>query len=145
VKRTTEAWDFVPWAIDPDTAIIQAMDTREIVGWAAVGLSGLTAFLYLLIGLNAVTVGDNMTPTEQRAFGFPAAAVFIGGAIVAVLWDQRWLWIVGAVGLALIIMMYFNLASERDPRFEFWGILIRVAQLPLLASLVYLAFTRADG
>jgi hypothetical protein len=120
------------------------MDAREVVRWMAVALSGLVAFLYLLIGLNVVSLG-NITEGEQRAFGLPAFVVFAGGAIVAVIWDKRWLWIVGAVGLVLIIAMYFNLAPERDPRYEVWGILIRVVQLPLLAGLVYLAVTTSDG
>jgi len=118
------------------------MSKRKVVGWTTVGLSGLTALLYLLIGFNAVTVGDNITPSEQRAFGLAAAAVFSVGAIVATVWDRRWLWIAGAVGLGLIIMTYFNLAPERDPQFELWGILIRVVQAPLLAGLIYLAATR---
>ena len=52
------------------------------------------------------------------------------------------MWAAGAIGLALIMFMYFNIASERDPRFELWGILIRIVQLPLLGSLVVLAATK---
>jgi hypothetical protein len=37
--------------------------------------------------------------------------------------------------------MYFSLASKRNPHFEMWGIVIRVVQFPLLASLIYLAVT----
>ena len=115
-----------------------------MVGLAAVGLSGIIAFLYLLIGVNAVSVGE-IAPEEQRAFGLPAAAVFAGGATVGLFWDERWLWVVGAVGLAVIIVLYFSLASQREPRFELWGILIRVAQVPLLASLVHLAITGPEA
>lgn len=116
------------------------MDLRRFARWAAVGLSGTTALLYLLIGLNVVSIGE-ITPEEQTAFGLPAAAVFIAGAVVAMFWDKRWLWIVGAAGLSLIIFLYFNIAAQRVPEFELWGILIRVIQVPLLASLVYLAIT----
>jgi hypothetical protein len=116
------------------------METRNVVRWSAVGLSGVTALLYLLIGLNVVSIGE-ITPDEQTAFGLPAAAVFLTGSIVALFWDKRWLWIVGATGLTLIILMYFNLASERVPEFELWGILIRIVQVPLLLALLYLSFT----
>lgn len=116
------------------------MEFREYVQWAAIGLAGLSSLFYLLIALNVVSLGE-ISRAEQRAFGIPAAAVFAGGAIAALLWDRRWLWIVASIGLALIIMMYFRLASERVPPFETWGILIRVVQFPLLASLIYLAFT----
>lgn len=116
------------------------MEAREVVRWAAIGLSATTSFLYLLIALNVVSLGA-ISPAEQRAFGIPAAVVFAAGAVVAFYFDVRWLWIVGAVGLALIILMYFNLSSQREPAYETWGILIRVVQVPLLASLTYLAFT----
>jgi hypothetical protein len=116
------------------------MELREYVHWAAIGLSALTAALYLLIGLNVVSIGE-ISAREQRAFGIPAALVFAGGAVVSLFWDQRWLWIVGALGLALIIAMYFSISSKRVPRFETWGILIRVVQFPLLATLTFLAFT----
>ena len=108
----------------------------------AAGLSALSAFLYLLIGLNAVTIENAIAESEQRSFGLTAAAVFAAGAVIATVWDRRWLWTVGAVGLGLVMMMYFNVAPERDPQFEFWGVLIRVVQVPLLGSLVYLAATK---
>ncbi|MDX1691344.1 MAG: hypothetical protein R3290_10010 [Acidimicrobiia bacterium] len=116
------------------------MDARELIRWTVVGLAGVTALLYALIGTNVVSLG-RITPEEQRAFGIAATVVFAVGAVVGVLWDERWIWIVGAGGLALIIVMYFSLASRRDPRFEIWGILIRVAQVPLLVGLASLAFT----
>jgi hypothetical protein len=33
---------------------------------------------------------------------------------------------------------YFNLAAQRTPAYEVWGILIRIAQLMILIALVYL-------
>jgi hypothetical protein len=119
---------------------IGTVEARELIAVAAAALAGLTALLYLLIGLNIVSLGE-ISPNEQRAFGFPAATVFTGGAVVAAVWDERWMWITGASGLALIMTMYFSLASQRNPRFERWGILIRVVQTPLIVALVYLAAT----
>lgn len=116
------------------------MDVRQLIDRAAVALSSSTALLYLLIGTNIVSVGE-ISAEEQRAFGIPAALVFAVGALVAMRWDKRWLWIVGAVGLGLIILMYFSVAPQRQPHYETWGILIRFVQIPLLASLIYLAAT----
>ena len=124
---------------------MRAMTTRTNVTRLAAGLSGLAALFYLLIGLNAVTIENDITESEQQAFGFTAAAVFGVAAVVATLLDRRWLWAVGAVGLGLIIMMYFNIAPERDPQFELWGVLIRIVQLPLLGSLIYLAVTKRSA
>lgn len=130
----------MPCSIKPVVAIIEVVSTRELIVWAAVALSGITSFLYLLIGVNAASLGG-ISREEQRSFGLPASAVFAGGAVVAAVWDVRWIWIVGTVGLALIIGMYFSLASQRDPRYETWGILIRAVQVPLLVVLLYLAVT----
>lgn len=116
------------------------MEIREYVYWLAVGLSGLTAVLYLLIGLNVVSLGE-ISAEEQRGFGLAAATAFAAGTMAILFWDRRWVWIVGAIGLGMIIVLYFTVASQRVPRFETWGILIRVVQFPLLASLIYLAVT----
>ena len=64
--------------------IIGGMDAREIIVWAAIGLSSLTALLYALIGLNVVSLGE-IKPEEQKAFGVPATAVFAAGAVVALI------------------------------------------------------------
>lgn len=116
------------------------MGARESVRRVAIALSALISALYLLIGLNVVSIGA-ISAGEQAAFGLPAMVVFAAGAVVALVWDKRWLWIVGAIGLAVIIFLYFNLASQRVPEFETWGIVIRVLQFPLLACLIYLGAT----
>ena len=41
-------------------------------------------------------------------------------------------------GATAVIYTYFNLASQRTPAFEVWGILIRIAQVMILVALVYL-------
>ncbi|MFP3913233.1 MAG: hypothetical protein ACLFWM_00025 [Actinomycetota bacterium] len=103
----------------------------------AAGLSAVTAFLYLLIGARAVTVLD--TPEDQTAFGLIAAAAFLAGSAVLLVVRRRWVWILGTLGVVFVIFTYFNLAPERSPQFELWGILIRVLQAGLLVTLAYLA------
>jgi hypothetical protein len=103
-----------------------------------VGLSGVSAVLYLLIGLRVVTVLPD-DPTGQTSFGLVASAGFAVAAIVAATFDKRLLWALGTVGLAFVIWAYFDLASERTPPFETWGVIIRLVQLPLLAAVGYLA------
>lgn len=116
------------------------MGARESVRRVAIALSALISALYLLIGLNVVSIGA-ISAGGQAAFGLPAMVVFAAGAVVALVWDKRWLWIVGAIGLAVIIFLYFNLAAQRVPEFETWGIVIRVLQFLLLACLIYLGAT----
>ena len=58
-------------------------------------------------------------------------------------YDQRRLWVLGALLQVAVIAQYLNLASEREPPFEPWGIGIRVVQAALLAVLVLLAIVPA--
>ena len=79
---------------------------------------------------------------SMLAFGLPAALAFAVGAALLVLTDRRVLWVIGAVLQVLVISMYFAVAPTRVPSFEIWGIVVRVAQVTLLAVLAYLAVTR---
>lgn len=113
---------------------------RELVRSVAVVLTALVALLYFLIGLGVVTVLPD-DPSSQTAFGLIAGGSFAIGAVIASRYDKRLLWALGTVGLAFVIWTYFNLAPERTPNFEVWGITIRVLQVPLLIALAYLAIT----
>jgi hypothetical protein len=84
-----------------------------------------------------VTVLD--TPEEQTVFGLIAGGAFLVGAVVLLVVQRRAVWIVGTLGLAFVIFTYFDLASERSPQFETWGILIRIVQGIMLLVLAYLA------
>jgi hypothetical protein len=113
------------------------VDRRRTVRSVATGLAGLTALLYYLIGFQVVTVLEN--PEDQAVFGMIAGTAFLAGALVIWFFDRRVLMGLGAVAQALIILMYFNLAPEREPSYEPWGIAIRVVQVSLFAALTYLA------
>jgi hypothetical protein len=109
---------------------------RRIIRYIAAGLSALTAVIYLMIGFNMVTVLD--TPTDQ-VFGFPAAIAYVLGAVLLVWLDRRIVWILGAAFQVFVIYMYFSLAGQRSPDYEFWGVLLRVPQMIVLVTLAYLA------
>jgi hypothetical protein len=100
-------------------------------------MAALISLIYFLIGLQVVTVLEN--PGDQTVFGLITGAVFLVGALVLLFFDNRVLWGLGALAQALIIFTYFNLAPEREPHYEAWGIVIRVIQVLLLGALVYLA------
>lgn len=110
--------------------------TRKAIRYAAVTLAALTALVYLLIGFQVLTVLD--TPTDQY-FGFFAAAAYGLGVIFLLAVDRRPLWTLGALFQIFVITMYFNVAGQRSPAFEFWGVALRVPQLLLLIALSYLA------
>jgi len=116
---------------------------RRLVRFAAAVLAATTSVLYFLIGFGVVTVLQGTAAQQetggQAAFGVPAGIAFLAGAFVVLRFDRRSLWTLGAVVLGFIIYTYFDLASERTPSFEIWGILIRVSQVLLLGALTYLA------
>ena len=116
-----------------------APDTRTAIRHTAVALAGIVTLLYVLIGLQVVTVID--VPSDQPAFALPAAVAF--GILTALLafTDRRIVWVAAAVFVGFVIAMYFGVAERRSPQFETWGILLRVVQLPLLCLLGYLAAT----
>jgi hypothetical protein len=116
---------------------------RRQVRLFAAALAGFIAILYTLIGLSLVRVVELAPgePSPQLYFGLPAALAFLFGAVLLLRTDHRWLWVAGALLQVLVIWMYLSVAPSRVPWFEVWGVLIRMAQVPLLAALTYLAIT----
>jgi hypothetical protein len=121
--------------------IPEASTNRVRVMWLAVMLALFTALSYLLIQLGVLGVGD-LQPTEG-----PAAIVYVaaggyllGGLLILV--RRRWLWIVGAVINALVILFFFTAYQHRPAvMFSPGGLVTKVAQLLLEASLLYLIIT----
>jgi peptidoglycan/LPS O-acetylase OafA/YrhL len=130
-----------PEPTDPGPAAESTVAARRRVArLAAATLSSVIAVLYALIASGLVTVLDGPTAArDQLAFATPAAVVYLVGAVLLLRFDQRRLWVLGALLQAAVIAQYLNLASEREPPFEPWGIAIRVVQAALLAVLVVLA------
>jgi hypothetical protein len=116
-----------------------SLDPRSPIRKAAAGLALVISLLYFLIGSRAVTVIDDTA--DQTAFGLIAGGAFLLGAVVILAFDRRFLWILGSLAQVFIILVYFDLADERVPPYEFWGISIRVLQVLLLGALLYLAGT----
>jgi hypothetical protein len=116
-----------------------APDTRTAIRHTAAVIAGAVALIYLLIGLQVVTVID--VPSDQPAFALPAAAVFGALSVLLAISDHRVVWIASAIFVALVVVMYFGVAAQRVPQFETWGILLRVLQLPLVALLAWLGLT----
>ena len=111
-------------------------DSLRAIRYFAALVSGLTAVIYFLIGFNVVTV---VNPGVGQEFGLYAGAAYALGTVVLVLYERRLLWVLGAILQVFVIYTYFSLASQRTPAYEFWGILIRVAQFIILIALAYLA------
>lgn len=117
--------------------------TRILVRHTAAALAGITSLMYILIGLQVLSVLDR--PEEQVVFGLTAGSAFLVGVLVIERFDRRVVMGLGAAAQAFIIYIYFDLASQREPSFEIWGIVIRVIQVALFATLLYLAMRPRAG
>ncbi len=106
---------------------------------AIAALAAATAVVYLLIGLEILAVVD-VGPDDPSLlwFGIPASLAFLFGAFVMIVTERRLWWALGAAFQAFAIIAYFNVAPDRTPPFEFWGIALRVVQAIILAGLVAL-------
>jgi hypothetical protein len=118
---------------------------RWAVRRAAAGLCGVIAAVYVLIGLEVVTVVEETEEeVDMVVFGLGAASIFLVGAALLLTVDRRAVWFAGAALQVMVIAMYISVGAERTPAFEAWGISLRVMQLVLLAALVYLASRPLD-
>lgn len=106
------------------------------IRYFAAAVTAVITVIYFMIGFNVVSVLDT---SSDQIFGIFAGLAYGLGAILLLAFDRRVIWIVGVVFQVFVIFMYFNLASQRSPAFEVWGIVLRVAQFILLIGLVYLS------
>lgn len=118
---------------------------RRTIRYAAAAASALTALVYLLIGLGVLRVVETAADAPPMLdFGLAAGGAFALGAVLLASTDRRILWVVGALLQVGVIVTYVNVASQRTPPFEAWGITIKVLQVLILAALAYLAVTPAE-
>ena len=113
---------------------------RRTIRHVAAAASAVTAILYFAIGVGVLKVVDEVSAAapSMLAFGAPAGAAFLLGAVLLVAVDRRILWVLGAVLQVLVIVMYIAVSAQRTPPFETWGILIKILQAAILAALLYL-------
>jgi len=115
--------------------------------WVAAVLSLANATVYGLIGAGALRVVQG-APGEGPSlvvFGALAGGAFLLGAVLLMRFDHRVLWWIGAAFQVFAIVTYFNVAPQRVPPFEIWGLSLKAAQLVLLALLLVLSLTRAGS
>jgi hypothetical protein len=111
---------------------------RPPVMWWAVAFALLAALAYVLIGFNVLAVGDLQTSERPATIIYVAASSYALGGLL-ILARRRWLWIIGAAINALVIFFFLQMYQARPAvLFSPGGIVSKVAQLLLEASLVYL-------
>lgn len=116
----------------------QIQANRVRLMWLAVGLALIAALSYLLIQLGVLAVGD-LKPSEQPpVIVFMAAGCYVLGGLLILL-RRRWLWIVGAIINALVIL-FFAMAYVHRPSvmFSAGGLTTKIAELLLEVCLLVL-------
>jgi hypothetical protein len=119
---------------------------RRTVRHLAAALSAAMAGIYFLIGLGVLDVGGGSGDDAGFliVFGAMAGSAFALGTVLLLATDRRWLWILGAVFQVFVFWAYVDVARQRTPPFETWGITLRIIQVPLLLALAYLALRVPD-
>jgi hypothetical protein len=113
------------------------------VVWLAVALAALAAASYVLIGLGMLAVGDLQTAERPATIIYVAAGSYLLGGLLILL-RRRWLWIVGAVINALVMLFFLSAYLDRPAvLFSSGGLVSKAAQLLLEVGLIYLIVAEA--
>lgn len=122
-----------------------APDHRRTIRFVAAAIAAFTAMLYLLVGLEVLSVVDVTTEDapSMLEFGLVSGGAFALGAALLLATDRRILWVLGALFQVGVIIMYVAVSPQRTPSFEVWGLTIKALQLVLLGLLVFLAIRPA--
>ncbi len=110
--------------------------SAQWIRYGAAGAAAATAALYVLSG----TVGP-----IKLGFSLAMGAVFAVVALALFFFADRLVWMTAAVLDLGAVIGYFAVAPGREPHFEIWGIVIKVAQMVVLAALGYLLVRHRKG
>jgi hypothetical protein len=115
-----------------------AYHTSTVVMWLAFALAIAASAVYILIERGALPVG-NLQPAEQpSSIVFTAAACYLAGGFL-ILARRRWLWLMGAVMNATVILFYMVAYQDREVvLYSTGGLISKALQLVLETSLIYL-------
>lgn len=99
----------------------------------AAGCSACMTVIYLLIGARLV---DVIQPADdQPVFGFVAAGFFALLTAVLLLIRRPLIWLLALATHLFVVFVYVDLAPERVPHYETWGLVLRGLQVPAIVAL----------
>lgn len=104
----------------------------------AVTLALVSALAYVLIALDLLGIGDLQMGSDGDVIIYVAAGCYLLGGLL-ILARRSWLWIIGGVINALVMLFFFKLYQNRPAvMFSPGGIITKIPQLLLEVTLVYL-------
>jgi deazaflavin-dependent oxidoreductase (nitroreductase family) len=114
---------------------------RRLARYIGAAVAATMAAIYFGIGAGVLDVGGTSADRQFIwVFGALAGAAFLLGAVLLVLFDRRWLWIVGFAFQLFVYWAYVDVSKTRTPPYEMWGITLRIIQVPLVIGLADLAW-----
>ena len=104
-------------------------------------LALLAALVYFLMGAGVLQPGDLQADDAPAGIAYFAGVCYIIGGLL-ILARKRWLWVVGAVINALVIVMFISAYAARPSvLFSVPGLATKSAQILLEIGLIYLIVT----
>jgi hypothetical protein len=112
---------------------------RPALQRVAAAVAGLIALLYALLSAGVLEIPG--ASSEELGILGAAAGVFVVIAWMLWRWHSRILWIAVAGIQVLMGWMYLDIAPDRNPSFEVWGVTIRAVSVVLVVTLIALLLT----
>jgi hypothetical protein len=109
---------------------------------ATAGVVGVVAVLYLLIGVEAITVVEDQAASDP-APPFIAGGLFAVLAVLLLVTTSRVVLVAGALLQLVVLGMYAVVAGGRTPAYEAWGLGMKAAQFGLLVVLLIMLVRRS--
>jgi len=104
-------------------------------------LALLAALVYFLMGAGVLQPGDLQADDAPAGIAYFASACYVVGGLL-ILARKRWLWVIGAVINALVIVGFFAAYAARPSvLFSVPGLATKSAQILLEIGLIYLIVT----
>ena len=101
-------------------------------------LALLAALVYFLMGAGVLQPGDLQADDAPAGIAYFAGACYVVGGLL-ILARKRWLWVIGAVINALVIVMFITAYAARPGvLFSVPGLATKSAQILLEIGLIYL-------
>lgn len=112
--------------------------------YATAGVVGVVAVLYLLIGVEAITVVEDQAASDP-APPFIAGGLFAVLAVLLLVTTSRVVLVAGVLLQLIVLGMYVVVAGGRTPAYEAWGLGMKAVQFGLLVALLTMLVRRSQS
>jgi hypothetical protein len=105
-------------------------------------LALIAAVFYFFMGAGIITVPTLATGSDFSVITFVAGGGYVLGALLLVLVRKRWMWGIGLVINAIVILIFFMMYNQKtEIMFSLPGLGTKISQILLEIGIVYLIAT----